>query len=140
MNGACLSFITSYVTNHESYKGKQMESIALFLNEAVGIVAWVGLAVLALSMFVVCVVLMRAPEVADRAISFDLAMVHVVGIIALSAIVLNQFMLLDTLIVVSVLGFLGTVTIARYLERGLHGSMRVENQQMTTSVSRKETP
>lgn len=117
-----------------------MESIALFLNEAVGIVAWVGLAVLALSMFVVCVVLMRAPEVADRAISFDLAMVHVVGIIALSAIVLNQFMLLDTLIVVSVLGFLGTVTIARYLERGLHGSMRVENQQMTTSVSRKETP
>ncbi len=117
-----------------------MQAVALFLNEAVGVVAWVGLAALALSMFVVCIVLMRAPEVADRAISFDLAMVHVVGIIALSAIVLNQFMLLDTLIVVSVLGFLGTVTIARYLERGLHGSMRIENQQTSRRISRKETP
>jgi multicomponent Na+:H+ antiporter subunit F len=98
-----------------------MQTVAIWLDGAVRVAVWGGLAALALSMLVACIVLIRAPEVADRAIAFDLTMVHVVGIIALAAIALNQFLLLDTLIVMSVLGFLGTVAIARYLERGLRG-------------------
>jgi multisubunit Na+/H+ antiporter MnhF subunit len=87
-------------------------------------ITWMGIVLLAISMAVCCLLLLRYPEVADRAIAFDLAMVHVVGLIALSAIVLEYPLLMDTLIVVAVLGFLGTVTIARYLERGISSARR----------------
>lgn len=114
----------------------QLSVIAAWLDNATDLVAWLGIAALALSMAVCCVMLIRFPEVADRAIVFDLLMIHVVGVIALAAIVLDYILLLDTLTVVAVLGFLGTVAIARYLERSLRRPQR--NGSMPTTPERDQ--
>jgi multicomponent Na+:H+ antiporter subunit F len=101
-----------------------LQPIAAWLDGVSSGVSLVGIILLAVSMAICCLTLIGFPEVADRAIAFDLFMILVVGIIALSAIVYDEVLLLDALIVVAVLGFLGTVTIARYLERGLPAAPR----------------
>jgi multisubunit Na+/H+ antiporter MnhF subunit len=45
-------------------------------------------------------------------------MIHLVGLIAMFVVQFRQPILIDAVIVVSVLGFLGTVALARYIEEG----------------------
>ena len=60
--------------------------------------------------------IVKGPSVPDRATAFDNTMLHVVGLIALYVVLVGETLLLDGVIVVSVLGFLGTVALARYIE------------------------
>ncbi len=76
------------------------------------------MSILSLSMALTAWRLLRGPSIPDRALAFDVIMVHVVGLIALYAIYVDEDLLIDAVIIVAVLGFLGTVAIARYIERG----------------------
>jgi multicomponent Na+:H+ antiporter subunit F len=60
--------------------------------------------------------LAKGPDVPNRTVAFDLIAVHAVGIFALFAMRYQQPWLLEGAIVTAVLGFLGTVMFARYLE------------------------
>ncbi len=62
--------------------------------------------------------LLRGPSIPDRAVAFDLIIIHLVGLITMFVVTTGEMVLLDTLIVISVLGFLGTVAIARLIEVG----------------------
>jgi multisubunit Na+/H+ antiporter MnhF subunit len=62
--------------------------------------------------------LLRGPSIPDRGAAFDLIMIHLVGLIALFVVAAGQLVLLDTVIVVALLGFLGTVALARFIEEG----------------------
>lgn len=78
-----------------------------------------GLMVLtALSMGLTVIRLLIGPTIPDRAMAFDLVMIHAVALIGLYAIVVDQDLLVDAILVVAVLGFLGTVALARYIEKG----------------------
>jgi multisubunit Na+/H+ antiporter MnhF subunit len=67
---------------------------------------------------IICFIrLVRGPDVANRAVAFDLIAVHAVGIIALFAVYSGSPVLADAAIVISVLGFLGTLMLARYWEQ-----------------------
>ena len=57
------------------------------------------------------------PDTPNRTVAFDLIAIHAVGIIALFSIRLGSSYLLDVAIITAVLGFLGTMMLARYLER-----------------------
>lgn len=61
--------------------------------------------------------LRRGPDVPNRAVAFDLIALNAVGLIALFAMRNGTQILLDITFVTAVLGFLGTVLIARYLEQ-----------------------
>ncbi|MCW5877779.1 MAG: pesticidal protein Cry22Aa [Anaerolineales bacterium] len=56
------------------------------------------------------------PDVPNRTVAFDLITLHAVGMVALIAIRHNAPMLLDIALVAAVLGFLGTMLLARYIE------------------------
>lgn len=56
------------------------------------------------------------PTASNRAAAFDLIAVHAAGLIVLYAIRFGQQVLLDAAIITAVLGFLGTVLFARYIE------------------------
>jgi multicomponent Na+:H+ antiporter subunit F len=75
------------------------------------------IALLVASLILCFVRLLRGPDVADRAVAFDLIAVHAVGIIALFAVRTGSPALADAAIIISVLGFLGTVMLARYWEQ-----------------------
>lgn len=62
--------------------------------------------------------LLRGPSIPDRAMAFDMIMIHLVGLIAMFVVQFRQPILIDAVIVVSVLGFLGTVALARFIEDG----------------------
>ena len=61
--------------------------------------------------------LARGPSLPDRVVALDLTAVIAVGIIAAYAIDVDQRVFLDVALVVALIGFLGTVAFARYVER-----------------------
>lgn len=60
--------------------------------------------------------LYMGPTASNRAVAFDLIAVHAVGLIVLYAIRFGESVLLDAAIITAVLGFLGTVLFAHYIE------------------------
>lgn len=67
---------------------------------------------------VICFVrLYIGPDVPNRTVAFDVIAIHTVAIVALFAIRNQSPFLIDITIVTGVLGFLGTVMLARYLEQ-----------------------
>lgn len=76
-------------------------------------VVTVGVAISLLSMIVRA---WRVRFVPDRAVAADQITVHIMALIALHAIRSDQSAYLDLLIVLTMLGFLSTIAIARYFE------------------------
>lgn len=74
--------------------------------------------VLALSLMLAFVRLVRGPSLPDRVVALDLIAVIVVGMIAVLQIQTREPLLLDSAIVLALIAFLSTVAFARYLERG----------------------
>lgn len=60
--------------------------------------------------------LVKGPSTMDRVVSIDTINMMVVGVISVLAVVYKNSLYLDIAIVYSVLAFLETVIIARYLE------------------------
>lgn len=60
--------------------------------------------------------LVRGPSTADRIVALDLLLVVVVSAIALEAARNRAGPYLDVLVVASLIGFVGTVTVARFIE------------------------
>lgn len=75
------------------------------------------LVLLSISLVICFVRLYRGPDVPDRTVAFDLISTHAVGLFALFALSSRSAELLDGAIVTAVLGFLGTLMLASYLER-----------------------
>lgn len=76
-----------------------------------------ALAMIGLSMFLTFVRLVLGPTLPDRVVALDLMGVLAVGMIAAYDVAADQPVLLDTAAAVALVGFLGTVAFARYLER-----------------------
>lgn len=79
-----------------------------------GINLLIGL--LSISLVLCFVRLYIGPDVPNRTVAFDLTALHAAAMIALIAIRNASDTLLEITFITAVLGFLGTVMIARYLE------------------------
>ena len=62
--------------------------------------------------------LVRGPSLPDRVVALELIAMLAVGVIAVDAIAHHQPVILDAAIIVSLVGFLGTVAFAYYAEKG----------------------
>jgi multicomponent Na+:H+ antiporter subunit F len=76
------------------------------------------LGLLILAIFVAFIRLLRGPSLPARVIALDLMGSLVVGIIATYSIATNQPIFLDVAIVLALIGFLGTVAFAYFIEKG----------------------
>ncbi|MEZ4674659.1 MAG: monovalent cation/H+ antiporter complex subunit F [Caldilineaceae bacterium] len=72
---------------------------------------------LSISLVICFLRLYIGPDVPNRTVAFDVIAIHAVAIVALIAMRNQSPFLLDITIVTGVLGFLGTVMMARYLEQ-----------------------
>ena len=77
----------------------------------------VCLAGLALAALLVLVRLLLGPSVPDRIVALDTLLQVVVAGVAVAAAVTGRGDFLAVLVAVGLLGFLGTVTVARFVER-----------------------
>ena len=82
------------------------------------IVAQVTLVTLGLALVIAFVRLVKGPTLPDRIVAMDLFGVLVVGIIVVLAGWNGVRATLDAAIVIALIGFLGTVAYATYVERG----------------------
>jgi multicomponent Na+:H+ antiporter subunit F len=76
----------------------------------------VGLLILALGIFLCVVRAYRGPTLFDRVMSFDAIALNLVGATLLISILLRSDAFMDVVLVVALLGFLGAIALASYLE------------------------
>lgn len=81
------------------------------------IVTAVAFAGLLASAAMLLVRMVRGPSLADRIVALDTIVSVLVGGIAVGAVARGSGIFLDALVVTALLGFVGTVTVARYIER-----------------------
>ncbi len=78
----------------------------------------VALALVSIALFLAAVRLFRGPTLADRVVALELIAGLMVGAVAIISIVAEQGVLIDVAIAVTLVGFLGAVGFARYMEKG----------------------
>jgi multicomponent Na+:H+ antiporter subunit F len=76
-----------------------------------------AIGLIGLALFLTFVRLVRGPTMPDRVVALDLMGVLAVGMIAAYSVATDQPVLLDPATVLALVGFLGTVAFARYLEK-----------------------
>jgi multicomponent Na+:H+ antiporter subunit F len=59
----------------------------------------------------------KGMSLADRLVALDLLLMIIVAGIAVGAVRSDSALFLDVLVVVALLGFVGTITVARFIER-----------------------
>jgi multicomponent K+:H+ antiporter subunit F len=77
----------------------------------------VGVIVLALGLLLCIARLVRGPQLADRAVALDTIAIHLIGLVVIFSIHLNSLVFFDGVLVLSLLGFAGTVAAAQYIAR-----------------------
>lgn len=70
---------------------------------------------LALAMLLAVIRVLRGPTLADRILGLDLATTLAVGLIAVFAVTVRQWLYLDIAIALALVGFVATAAFARYL-------------------------
>lgn len=74
--------------------------------------------VLSIAAFCALARIVQGPSVADRVVALDLILTIAIGYIAVAAIDTGHSILLDAALVLALISFLGTVAVARYVEKG----------------------
>jgi multicomponent Na+:H+ antiporter subunit F len=59
---------------------------------------------------------LRGPTPFDRVLAFDVVALNTAGLVIVISILLDTAAFIDVILVISLLGFLGTISIAAYLE------------------------
>ena len=62
--------------------------------------------------------LLRGPDATDRILALDTLYINTVGLIVLSCIAIGSKIYFEAAIVIALLGFVGTVALAKYLVAG----------------------
>jgi multisubunit Na+/H+ antiporter MnhF subunit len=79
-----------------------------------------GILVVALGVVACVVRLFRGPHLADRAVALDTIAVHLVAFVILLTLRSDSLVLFDGALVLSLVGFAGTVAVAQYIIRPHH--------------------
>jgi multicomponent Na+:H+ antiporter subunit F len=82
----------------------------------------IALVMIGLGMFLALGRLVYGPSLPDRVVALDFIATSCVGVIAVFSMMSEQTVLMDAAMVVALIGFLGTIVFARYVEwRGHRG-------------------
>lgn len=78
---------------------------------------------IALALFMVAIALLLfrvivGPTLPDRAIALDTISVNLISAIAIVSIVLHTKAFLEAILILGILGFIGTIAFSKYIERG----------------------
>jgi len=103
---------------------------------AVKIAGQFALVVLLISMVLALIRLIRGPAAADRVVALDLISVLIVAFLATYSIFAGETSFLDVAIGYALIAFLGTVALARFLERS--AMKRSETLNQTNKATNNE--
>lgn len=78
---------------------------------------YAALGIVSLSLFITFIRVIRGPSVPDRVVAVDLIGASTVGLLVLGAAASKETAFLDAATVIALLGFLGTIAYARYVQK-----------------------
>jgi len=115
-------------------------AITTWDHRMVDITVDIGLFIV-LAGFVLCLIRMvRGPHLADRAIALDTIAIHVIAFVILLTLRLNSLVLFDGALVMSLLGFAGTIAVAQYINRTTLAQNRPAEPMLNPPQDDKPTP
>ncbi|MEX1362915.1 MAG: K+/H+ antiporter subunit F [Nannocystaceae bacterium] len=82
------------------------------------VVSTVVLAVLAVAMVLSVYRLFRGPTFPDRILALDTVFVNTVAVLLVLSIVLRTSVYFEAVLIIAMMGFVGTCALAKYLRRG----------------------
>lgn len=77
----------------------------------------IGIITVAIGILACIIRLFRGPHLADRAIALDTIATHVIAFVILLTLRIDSLVLFDGALVLSLVGFAGTVAVAQYIIR-----------------------
>ena len=83
------------------------------------IVYIIAIVLISLSLIISMVRLVKGPTAADRVLALDTMSIIVTAALTLLAYYYQRYIYVDVALIYAVLGFVGVIIIARYLERAL---------------------
>jgi multicomponent K+:H+ antiporter subunit F len=78
----------------------------------------IALALLALAMVLCAFRLLRGPGIADRILALDTLYINALAMLVVLGLRLRDSVYFETALLIGMLGFVGTVCLAKYLSRG----------------------
>jgi multicomponent Na+:H+ antiporter subunit F len=85
----------------------------------VNILIIIAISITLLSIAVSMLRFILGPSPVDRVIAFDVMSVSSIALIAFISVVSKRVIYMDVALVYGILGFLGVIVVARYLEKGM---------------------
>lgn len=95
----------------------------------------VGILLIAAAILLCLIRLFRGPHLADRAIALDTIAIQVIGLVILLTLRIDSLVLFDGALVLSLVGFAGTVAVAQYIIRP-HRRRQVERHAAAAGQDR----
>jgi multicomponent Na+:H+ antiporter subunit F len=83
------------------------------------IVLYVALGFIGLALILGILRFIKGPTAADRVVALDTMSVIVTATLALMAYIFQRYIYVDVSLIYAVLGFIGVIVLARYLEKAL---------------------
>src|SRR5699024_936154 len=102
-----------------NYGGFKMNSLLDFSEKLIDISILISIVGISLSLLLLLYRVMQGPTNPDRAVGLDLIGINLMGLAALTAMILLTNKLNDVILLIGILSFLGTVGISKYLEKGV---------------------
>jgi len=85
----------------------------------VTVAVWLGLLGIGVGVVLCALRILKGPSLFDRVMAFDCLALNLVGAMLLISIHFRTAFFMDVVLVVALLGFLGTISLAAYLEGSL---------------------
>ncbi|WP_336366174.1 K+/H+ antiporter subunit F [Marinobacter sp. C2H3] len=79
---------------------------------------WITMAMVIAAVLLNVYRLIRGPDAPDRVLALDTLYINAIALIILLAMTLGTRLYLEAALLIAVMGFLGTVAMAKYLKRG----------------------
>ncbi len=83
------------------------------------VLLYIALFIISIAMVGLVYRVIKGPSTPDRVIALDGIGINLVAIIAILSIMLRTSAFLDIILLIGILAFIGTVTFAKYLEKGV---------------------
>ncbi|MDX7993726.1 Na(+)/H(+) antiporter subunit F1 [Bacillus subtilis] len=78
----------------------------------------IALGIMAVSTFLYVIRVIKGPTVPDRVVALDAIGINLIAITALVSILLKTSAFLDTILLLGILSFIGTIAFSKFLEKG----------------------
>lgn len=79
---------------------------------------WIGFALIVIAILMNIWRLLAGPDVADRVLALDTLYINTIALLVLLGILLGSALYFEVALLIAVMGFVGTVALAKYLMRG----------------------